>query len=254
MDRHGVWQVPEGRREQWKIESWLGGYLWCFNGPCGLIDWCWWTTSLPEYFSTPLSLYFIPYYCIYYLSTSIPNFHAFVRFCTILSSESFFCLTMLLENFDFHIVGYWTSSIWPLWHLFLLEETHRHHMGYCFWQAARDLLYALSHGQDRTYHSLWWTNCGPLVGMENSPNCKWFHYAGSIRHAGGSKPLQLSAALLPELRPGPDFVLNHCTTSTSKQTALYVNTLVSIYYCTSVPQYLSSSIPQYCYIPVDMHL
>ena len=40
---------------------------------------------------------------------------------------------------------------------------------------------------------LWWTSCGPLVGMENSPNCKCFCHTGSIRHAGGSKPLELSA-------------------------------------------------------------
>ena len=38
--------------------------------------------------------------------------------------------------------------------------------------------------------------------MENSPNCKCFRHAGLIRHAGGSKHLQLSA-VLPELRPAP---------------------------------------------------
>ena len=47
-----------------------------------------------------------------------------------------------------------------------------------------------------TTYSLLCTSCGPLVGMENNPNCK------CIRHAGGSKPLQLSA-LSPELRPPP---------------------------------------------------
>ena len=36
--------------------------------------------------------------------------------------------------------------------------------------------------------------------MENIPNCKCIRCAGSIRHAGGSKPLQLSD-LPPELRP-----------------------------------------------------
>ena len=60
--------------------------------------------------------------------------------------------------------------------------------------------------QDSTYHSLWWTSCGPLVGMENSPNYKCIHHVGSIHHAGRSKPLQMSI-LPPELRtipPDPD--------------------------------------------------
>ena len=32
--------------------------------------------------------------------------------------ESLFYLTMLLEHIDFHIIGYWTSSTWSLWHFF----------------------------------------------------------------------------------------------------------------------------------------
>ena len=44
--------------------------------------------------------------------------------------------------------------------------------------------------------------CGPLVGTKNSPNCKCICHAGSIHHAGDSKPLQ-QTALLPELRPAP---------------------------------------------------
>ena len=38
--------------------------------------------------------------------------------------------------------------------------------------------------------------------MENSLNCKCFRHAGSIRHAGGSNPVQQSV-LPPELRPAP---------------------------------------------------
>ena len=39
-----------------------------------------------------------------------------------------------------------------------------------------------------TYHSLWWTSCGPMIGTENSLNCTCFRHAGSIRHAGNHPP------------------------------------------------------------------
>ena len=65
--------------------------------------------------------------------------------------------------------------------------------------------------QDNTYLNLWWTICGPLVGMENSSNCKCILYAGSICHAGRSKLLQLSV-LPPELCPVPS-TSSPCTIS-----------------------------------------
>ena len=39
---------------------------------------------------------------------------------------------------------------------------------YTFQLAARDLLYAPSHRQNNTYHSLCYISCGALVGMRNS--------------------------------------------------------------------------------------
>ena len=63
------------------------------------------------------------------------------------------------------------------------------------------LLFPIS-SKGSTYYSLWWTSCGPLVGTENSPNYKCIRHAGSIHHAGRSKPLQPSA-LPPELRHAP---------------------------------------------------
>ena len=48
------------------------------------------------------------------------------------------------------------------------EETCCRHMGYSFRLAARVLLYAPSHRQDNTYHSLCYTSCGALAGMRNS--------------------------------------------------------------------------------------
>ena len=48
------------------------------------------------------------------------------------------------------------------------EETCCHHIGYSFRLTARVLLYAPSHRQDSTYHSLCYTSCGALAGMRNS--------------------------------------------------------------------------------------
>ena len=48
------------------------------------------------------------------------------------------------------------------------EETCCRHMGYSFWLAARVLLYAPSHRQDSTYHSLCYTSRGALAGTRNS--------------------------------------------------------------------------------------
>ena len=124
--------------------------------------------------------------------------------------ESLFCLTAPLEHIDFHSISYWTSSIWSLWHI-SLEEDCCLHICWSFQLAARDLLYALRR-QDSTYHSLWWTSCGLLVGMENSSNCKCIHHAGSIRHAGGSKPLQQSTlppeCALSQIGALPDMTLD----------------------------------------------
>ena len=48
-----------------------------------------------------------------------------------LELESLFCLMTSLEHIDFHIIGYWTSGIWSLWHI-SLEETRHRHIGYSF--------------------------------------------------------------------------------------------------------------------------
>ena len=48
------------------------------------------------------------------------------------------------------------------------EETCCRHMGYFFRLAARVLLYASSHRQDSTYHSLCYTSRGTLAGTRNS--------------------------------------------------------------------------------------
>ena len=59
------------------------------------------------------------------------------------------------------------------------RETCCRHMGYSFRLTARDLLYALSHRHDRTYHSLCYTSRGALAGTRNSS--KGPPHEGSIR-------------------------------------------------------------------------
>ena len=59
------------------------------------------------------------------------------------------------------------------------EETRCRHMGYSFRLAARVLLYAPSHRQDSTHHSLCYTSRGALAGMRNSSMSP--PHEGSIR-------------------------------------------------------------------------
>ena len=59
------------------------------------------------------------------------------------------------------------------------EETCCHNMGYSLRLAARVLLYASSHRQDNTYHSLCYTSRGALDGTRNSSMGP--HHEGSIR-------------------------------------------------------------------------
>ena len=76
-----------------------------------------------------------------------------------------FYLTTHLTHF---IYGYIGSDIWLRTILIVRNETHCRHIGYSFWLTARVLLYAPSHRQDRTYHSLCYTSRGALAGMRNS--------------------------------------------------------------------------------------
>ena len=69
------------------------------------------------------------------------------------------------------IYGYMASDIWLRTILIARQETRCHHyMSYFSWLAATDLLYAPSHRQGSTYHSLCYTSHGALVGTRNSSN------------------------------------------------------------------------------------
>ena len=72
--------------------------------------------------------------------------------------KEMFYLTMLSTHF---IYGYMASDIWLRTILIVRKETCCCHIGYSFQLTARLLLYAPSHKQDSTYHSL----C--LLGQDN---------------------------------------------------------------------------------------
>ena len=66
------------------------------------------------------------------------------------------------------IFDIWINSCNPQ---IVREETRCHHMGYSFQLAVRVLLYASSHTQDNTYHSLCYTSRGALAETRNSSVC-----------------------------------------------------------------------------------
>ena len=66
------------------------------------------------------------------------------------------------------IYGYMASDIWLRTILIVRKETCCRHIGYSYRLTARVLLYAPSHKQDSTYHSLCYTNRGALAGTRNS--------------------------------------------------------------------------------------
>ena len=75
--------------------------------------------------------------------------------------------------------SYMASDIWLRTILIVREETCCRHIGYSYRLTARVLLYAPSHRQDSTYHSLCYTSHGALAGTRNSSMC--LPHEGSIR-------------------------------------------------------------------------
>ena len=66
------------------------------------------------------------------------------------------------------IYGYMALEIWLRTILIVRKETRCRHIGYSYRLTARVLLYAPSHRQDNTYHSLCYTSRGALAGTRNS--------------------------------------------------------------------------------------
>ena len=74
----------------------------------------------------------------------------------------------LMTHSTHFIYGYMPSDIWLRTIQIVREETRCRHIGYSYRLTARVLLYAPSHRQDCTYHSLCCTSRGALAGMRNS--------------------------------------------------------------------------------------
>ena len=68
----------------------------------------------------------------------------------------------LMTHSTHFIYGYMVSDIWLRTILIVRKETRCCHIGYSFQLTARVLLYAPSHRQDSTYHSLCYTSHGSL--------------------------------------------------------------------------------------------
>ena len=81
------------------------------------------------------------------------------------NSREIFYLTTHSTHF---IYGYMASDIWLRTILMVRKETRCRHVGYSYRLTARVLLYAPSHRQDNTYHSLCYTSRGALAGTRNS--------------------------------------------------------------------------------------
>ena len=85
--------------------------------------------------------------------------------CKIKKEREMFYLTTHSTHF---IYGYMVSDIWLRTILIVRKETRCRHIGYCYRLTAKVLLYAPSHRQDNTYHSLCYTSRGALDGTRNS--------------------------------------------------------------------------------------
>ena len=81
------------------------------------------------------------------------------------SERDLFYLTTHSTHF---IYGYLASGIWLRTILIVRKETRCRHIVYSYRLTARVLLYAPSHRQDNTYHSLCYTSRGKLAGTRNS--------------------------------------------------------------------------------------
>ena len=70
-----------------------------------------------------------------------------------------------LTTHSTHFINcYMASDIWLRTILIVRKETRCQHIGYSYRLTARVLLYAPSHRQDNTYHSLCYTSHGALAG------------------------------------------------------------------------------------------
>ena len=74
------------------------------------------------------------------------------------------------------IYGYMASDIWLRTILIVRKETRCRHIGYSYRLTTRVLLYAPSHRQDSTCHSLCYTSRGALAAIEET-RCRHMDYS-----------------------------------------------------------------------------
>ena len=96
------------------------------------------------------------------------------------------------------IYDYMASDIWLRTILMVRKETCCRHIGYSFQLTARVLLYAPSHRQNCTYHSLCYTSRGALARTRNSSMGP--PHEGSIRRPIAPRANALTTEL--HLAPG----------------------------------------------------
>ena len=114
---------------------------------------------------------------------------------SLLVQDQMFYLTTHSTHF---IYGYMASDIWLRTILTVRKETRCRHIGYSYQLTARVLLYAPSHRQDNTYHSLCYTSRGALAGMRNSSMGP--PHEGSIRRPTTPWANALPLSYVPLLR------------------------------------------------------
>ena len=87
------------------------------------------------------------------------------------------------------------SDTWSRTILIVRKETRYRHIVYSYRLTARVLLYAPSHRQDNTYHSLCYTSRAALAGTRNSsmgPPHVWFEVLLILSGAGRSSDVERS--------------------------------------------------------------
>ena len=87
------------------------------------------------------------------------------RGSVVVREREMFYLTTHSTHF---IYGYMASDIWLRTILIVRKETRCRHIGYSYRLTARVILYAPSHRQDNTYHSLCYTSRGAQAGTRIS--------------------------------------------------------------------------------------
>ena len=129
-----------------------------------------------------------------------------------------FYLTMHSTHF---IYGYMTSDIWLRTILILRKETHCCHIGYSFRLTARVLLYAPSHRQDNSYHS--------LNGFTPRRIDLMTHHTMSERYYHGATSRSCLWQVL-KLCPSPSMTSRFFITITSTKKIMILQLIVVKYY------------------------